>query len=141
MTTPEILESLKNSNITPCKYNPTSSVKTGNHYAITVDNQPILTTGAVGCNKSFQEAKELIESPYFQYVINKAYPNKTIGLSEIKGQDINWNDEEDGIGKSEIGKVEHGNEIGDLVWIVLGEKSLEVSIALCVNNEIQKIAS
>ncbi len=56
------------------------------------------------------------------------------------GYNISWKDKENAIAKSEAGKVELGDEQGDLQWIVFGDNALAISTALCTSKEVQKIA-
>ena len=141
METKEILEGLKNSSFTPVFYKPTRNIKSLEHVVIYANNIPLVGVGASNDTDTMLEAKSLVNSKRLQELAEHDFGEAvTLSVKIVDGNKIKWKDEEIGICKSEVGKEENDNEEAPLHWIVFGNNSKGLATAMCLSQDIQRIA-
>ena len=134
-------EKLRQSNITPSTYIPSDEVKDMEHIVLTVNKKPLIGIGPVGDKDSINEADQLLVLSSLHEYIFRLFSTEDVKIEvrHIPGSEIDWKQEEVAISQKEIGKVEMGDEDGELHWIIFGDNAMPFAVALCVNEEIQKI--
>ena len=134
-------EKLRDSVITPSSYLPTEEIKGSSHSVIYVNDKPFLGIGLSDNKETQEEGRKLLKSEAFKGIAVADFKNESVLLEvrDIEGGDLILKKEEVAISRSEIGKVEKGDEKGDLIWIVYGDNALPVATALCISPEIQDI--
>lgn len=133
-------EALKRSCLTPGQYIPSENIKKIDNICLFAGDNLVLALGPTGDARTLLESNLLTESSGLKRISSPEYPEHPITIKVVNGKNIPWKDKENAVVISEPGKVEEGNNDGDLQWIVFGNNSLSIATALCINEEIQKIS-
>lgn len=141
MKNEQIAQGLKESTLTPASYKPTKTIKTYKHAVVMANNIPLVGVGASDDLDTLFEAENLRGCKRLKELAEVDFETEvTLSVGFIDGSEIDWKDEEVAICKSKVGKVEHGNEDGEVHWIVYGKNSIGLATAMCLSKEIQNIA-
>lgn len=135
----ELSLKLKNSCLTPGTYTPSANVRSQEHIAIFAEEKPLISLGFSSDKSSVKEAEDLLKSNALKQLAAK-FKGAEFSIGTFHGSNHDWKATEIAVCDSEKGKVEIGNEQGDLHWIVFGVNALEIATFLCVNEEVQNIA-
>jgi hypothetical protein len=135
----ELARLLKLSTLTPGNYIPSEDVKNGNHVAVFVGNRPVILSGPSNDPLSVTQAESLAASPQARFALMAAGHEGEIRIGVAFGKDIDWQANESAVVSKPSGQVEHGNDDGPLVAIVLNDKDRELATKLSVTTETARI--
>lgn len=133
----ELMDRLALSTLTPGVYTPSEAVKTNMHVAVFAGDKPLILTGSFDDKSSIEQAQALAKSPVFQRLVEKSGYTGALHVGDIHGNQIEWKEKLSAIVAKESGKVETGQEKGDLMAIVLAD-DLPLATVMCVDSEIAK---
>lgn len=134
-----LADKLAASSLTPGTYQPSFSVKNDEHAAVLVSGTPLILTGPADDAESIRQAECLAVSPEFIRMVRVAGLTGGITVSAIRGGDINWPKQCDAIVSKPCGQVEHGNEDGPLMTIILGDSMQPLATAMCVTTTVAQV--
>lgn len=133
----ELLDRLALSTLTPGVYTPSEAVKTNMHVAVFAGDMPLILTGSFEDHASIEQAHSLAKSPVFQRLVEKSGYAGELRVGDIHGNEIDWKDKLSAVIAKESGKIETGQEKGDLMAIILAD-DLPLATVMCVDSEIAK---
>lgn len=136
----ELARLLKLSTLTPANYMPSPAVKSGTHAAVFVNGAPFLITGPADDMKSMTQARLLSESPALLSGLQAMGLFGEPEYGTVKGESIDWQISHSSVASSVGGHVESGNDVGDLMAIVIGDNSGNAfAVLMCINTDLAKI--
>jgi hypothetical protein len=138
----DLKQKLKNSNLTQGYYNPSENIKEVEHLIICADDQPILGVGEADDELSLTEARRLVNYPKFKTYVEEALGKKVkhLSLQSKNGKDIEWQSKMLCIVDKDRGEfVDTDNSVGSLHWLLFVD-NMGFATALCIDEQVQKIA-
>ena len=131
--------------LTPGSYEPTERIKAIEHVGVFVDGKPFLLTGSSDDHDSFCHAQQFAESTTIQVLLETLGITGEVTFGVINGADIEWLSSHSAVVESTVNKVEHGDENGELVYVLLddqlkNERALGVAVAMCVDTSLVRVA-
>lgn len=133
----ELLDRLALSTLTPGIYTPSEAVKNNMHVAVFAGEKPLILTGSFDDKASIDQAHSLANSPAFKNLLEKSGFPGELRVGDIHGNQIEWQNKFSAVVAKESGKVENGQEKGDLMAIILAD-DLPLATVMCVDSEIAK---
>lgn len=133
----ELLDRLALSTLTPGVYTPSEAVKTNMHVAVFAGEKPLILTGSFDDKSSIEQAHSLAKSPVFKRLVEKSGYTGALHVGDIHGNQIEWGEKLSAVIAKESGKIETGQEKGDLMAIILAD-DLPLATVMCVDSEIAK---
>ncbi len=134
----KLLELLELSTLTPGTYVPTDSVKSGEHWAVMVDDVPVYLAGPADCAESMAEAKNLAQTIEFKVALGAMNRDGDVTYGMVSGSEIDWQEGYSAVVRSESGQREESLDNDELVGInLLNEPAL--TVWMCVNTVMAQI--
>jgi len=135
----ELKRLLRLSTLTPGTLHPSDTIRTGNHAAVFINNEPFILCGPSNDLASIVQAQALAASPEIKNAFRALGKVGEIRSGAIAGKEISWKTAESAVVAKESGRVEHGKDTGPLVAIVLNDPHQALTAYLCVNTKMARI--